>query len=234
MTKFDQYGMGRVHAPDERDRRFPMAALLPRGVKELPDFRYYPTGPILNQGQTGTCVGHAWRQFLASAPLMYKTVEPTPFQIYRSAVAVDEWDANDYEATEPDTDLQWGTSVRAGVKVLRTAGHIASFAWAFSAQTLADFHLSGGGTVVMGTNWYSTMFEPNSQGRVKIGGSVVGGHAWLSKGYSATRRVFRAPNSWGREFGVNGVFEIGFDDMDRLIQEDGDACTATEQKLSPV
>jgi len=41
---------------------------------------------------------------------------PTPWDIYRGAVAVDEWSDNDDEASLPDGDpgMDSGTSVRAG------------------------------------------------------------------------------------------------------------------------
>jgi len=46
------------------------------------------------------------------------------------------------------------------------------------------------------------------------------------------RRAFRAINSWGRSWGQNGRFWIRQDDLMLLLQEDGEACAAVEQRVS--
>jgi hypothetical protein len=213
--------LGRRAAPDPRDRAYPMRALVPRKVPQKT--RLYRTGPILDQGFAPICVGAAWRQWLSSALLMTKG-GPDMLTIYREAQDRDEWDGNAYE----------GTSVRGGVKAIQDRGHVASYVWSDNADVLRDYMLAGLGGVVIGINWYESMFEPDKNGYLRIGGSVVGGHAIYLGGYSIERDADRAIQSWGREWGDNGRAWIRHADLRRLLSEDGEGCAATEQKVAPV
>jgi hypothetical protein len=213
-----EYGLGRIAAPDSRDRLHLMAAVLIPAAPR-PAFRYYASGGVLDQGPTSSCVGHAWRAWMSAAPVMTKA-GPDAFKIYDEAKFVDEWPGEDYD----------GTSVRGGAKVLYTAGYIASYVWAWDAETVADFILSGQGTVVMGTEWTYAMFEPDAKGFLHPTGPIAGGHAWLLVGYSRTRGVFRMQNSWGREWSQNGRAWITGEDLQTLIRWDGEAAAAVEQR----
>ena len=37
-------------------------------------------------------------------------------------------------------------------------------------------------------------------------------------------RLFLCANSWGEWFGIQGMFVMNFDDMERLLMDKGDAC----------
>lgn len=216
-----EYGMGRLDAPDERDFGFLMRSATPLEAP-VRKYRYYQTGPVLDQGKFPHCVGYSWRQWLASAPLMTKG-GPSPTYVYSEAQKVDEWPGESYD----------GTSVRAGAKVLQELGHIKSYLWAFSADEVKIWVLNGHGTVIVGTNWYNDMFQPDAEGFVKITGNQAGGHAYLCIGYSEDRGAFRFVNSWGTSWGDKGRFWIAGDDLDKLIKESGEVCTATEQLVKP-
>lgn len=189
----------------------------------LPSYKYHWDGGLwYNQGSYGVCVGASWSHWIEDGPVTQPgTVNP--IDLYREIVKVDEWPQND------NGDLYFGSSVRAGAKVLQTKGLISEYRWAWDAKTVADTVL-GKGPVVVGSNWYSGMFKTDSDGFVNLTGSREGGHAWIINGYNANRRVFRAKNSWGRNWGVNGRFLLRFDDLERLIDEDGEACLAVEVK----
>lgn len=222
-------GFGRRHIPDVRDNQFPMRAVL--RAQPLPSSRYYNTGKNLplDQGETGTCVAHAWTGFLCAALLMCRN-PPNVFDTYRGIVAIDEFPENDSEATATDiADLQGGTSVRAGAQYLRTKGHVKSFLWTRSADEAATWLLSGKGTIVLGTRWDWNMSTLDKKGFANLGGGEAGGHAYLATGYNRVSKAFRCLNSWGREFGQLGKFWVRHDDMQRLIHEDGEACAAVEQ-----
>lgn len=216
-------GLGRLPSPDDRDKRFPLRAEIP---KNLTGYKYWwDSGAWLDQGQTGTCVGHGWAHWVEDSPLTpYGTIDP--FQIYRDACLLDVWTDND------DQDLSWGTSVRAGAKALVQRGLVGKYLWAFDLQTVIDAVLAEG-PVVVGTNWYGSMFNPvmvNGRKTIRIdpGSDIAGGHCYVLNGVSTTARVFRMKNSWGRGWGANGRASIGFDDVERLIAEDGEACMAQQ------
>lgn len=218
-------GLGRLHAPDARDKTYRMMSFLPT-VPPAKTFRYYKLGPILDQGSTGTCVGHAWRSFLSSAPIM-TTGGPEPFDIYRGAIAIDEFADNDNDGIA----MQMGTSVRAGAKILQSAGYIQNYVWATTIDDMANWILSDKGTIVMGTAWYDGMFTPDNLGFVKISGSVIGGHAYLCIGYSRPKASFKFVNSWGSNWGQKGTFYMSSETVERLLKENGEACTAIEKKV---
>lgn len=212
----NNYGLGRLPAPDHRDQLFPMRALVPEQPQKKS--RFFQSGPILDQGQTPTCVGHAWRQWLTSAPIMTKG-GPDPFTIYHEAQKVDEWPGENYD----------GTSVRAGCKYLQDSGHVANYFWANDAATVRDFLLNRiGSTVVIGSDWLENMFTPQ-KGFLDVSGAVAGGHAYVLVGYSEPRQAFRMVNSWGKSWGENGRAWIRFADLDGLIRNGGEAVAATEK-----
>lgn len=231
---------GRIHAPDPRDGHYPMRLLLDRLAIEFPQvvapgYRHYRHGPVLDQGETGTCVGHAWRAFLSSAPLMTKT-GPNAFDIYDGAIAIDEWADND---VDPNREL--GTSVRAGCEVLRAKGHVGNYLWASSADEIRRWLLAGLGPVVMGTLWFESMMRPH-EGFLRITTrNVAGGHAYILTGWSDDitpedwpvkhQGSARMQNSWSTEWGNRGRAWIDYDTLDALVKADGEACAAVEQKL---
>jgi hypothetical protein len=228
--------LGRRLDPDDRDRGYLMRRLLPdvRAVS-LPTRKTWPiAATALDQGNTGTCVGHGWRNFLRCAPLRTSTAHPSAFDVYRSAVLLDPWSDNDDESTLPDGDrrLDSGTSVRAGAQALSKAGHLASYVWAFSLQPAVEWVLTRG-PVVLGVNWYSTFQRPDAEGIVRLTPTsrLLGGHAFLWRGADTARALAKCSNSWGDLFGVSGDFWIPFRDLERLIAEDGEACSAVQQRL---
>ena len=211
-------GFGRRPALDERDRAYPLRAAM-YGLS-LDSYYHHRTGPILDQGQTGTCVGHAWRQWLSSALIMTKS-GPDALALYLNACRRDPW-------TENDTgDLFVGTTVRAGAQALQALGHIAEYRWSWSAAELATWLLLRNGVVVIGSNWYAGMMRPPASGVIQPTGSLAGGHAYVLSGVNQTRGVFRIVNSWG-PWGDAGRAWITGEHLQRLLDEDGEACCGTE------
>ena len=87
------------------------------------------------------------------------------------------------------------------------------------------------GPVVVGTYWYLRMFYPDRSGLIRIGGPIVGGHAYVINGIDTNKKLFRIKNSWGRRWGINGSAYISFNDMSRLIMMNGEICLASENKF---
>lgn len=215
--------LGRLVAKDSRDARFPLSALIRKAPERpAPSYRYWTGGPILDQGQTSSCVGHGWRAFLNVSPIREKG-GPDAMAIYHGAQQNDEFPGENYD----------GTSVRGGAKFLQGLGYLDSYHWATSMQDIEDFVLRLG-SVVIGINWYTSMFDPDKSGLVKISGNVEGGHCVLVMGHNKNYGLYEFQNSWGKSWGHAGRGYLRSDDLQRLIfQENGEACAAIEKKFVP-
>jgi hypothetical protein len=234
------YGLGRVHEIDDRDCLYPARLVLDR---LSPKRRATPwkRPRVLDQGATGTCVGHGWRGWYEAEPTLHGVGEgPDAFTIYRQAVLLDGFADNDGDATAPAYQLQAGSTVRAGAKAMQADGVIGSYVWAFRAKEIADYVTRvDGSPVVVGTNWYRGMFEPDRKtGRVRMTGGIAGGHCWVVNWFDG--KLFECYTSWGDSFGlkdangIGGMFKLSMGQLDRLIREDGEACMGVELIVAPV
>lgn len=204
---------GRRYEKDERDLQFPFE-LVPLTL--INKSKYWNTGPVLNQGNKPHCVAFAWKQFLQASPHRQGKHLKEDF-IYELAQQRDQWPGEDYN----------GTSVRAGAKVMSRLGFINNYLWARSAEKIKDWvcHTS---PVVMGTLWFQDMFNPDDKGFVTPTGGQAGGHAYLCIGYSHKRKAFRFINSWGKGWGQSGRFWMKEEDVQFLIENNGEACASSE------
>ena len=106
-------------------------------------------------------------------------------------------------------------------KAAQKAGLVSGYQHAFSLDSaLKALAVS---PLIVGVNWYEGFDSPDPGGLVHISGSVRGGHEFLLYGIDATRQRVLARNSWGTSWGVEGLFSFSFDDLGRLLDEDGDA-----------
>lgn len=226
-----QHGLGRLEDRDDRDLDYPLTVLLAAlaaGAEEPPihqsvspvdGTRYWRTRKRLDQGETPQCVGYAWRHWLSYAP-HFTQRGPAPELIYRRSQELDRWPGDNYD----------GTSVRAGAKYLQSRGLIANYFWAANVEQVIDFVLHNG-TVVMGTRWYSNMFDPPANGLLDCSGTLAGGHAYLVHGYSTLYGLFSCINSWGSKWGQGGRFWLQAEDLESLLKQDGEACAAVERPI---
>lgn len=224
-----KFNFGRRLSVDVRDRNFLLQRRLGPIGAVLPAKKTWAVKAVaLDQGQTGTCVAHAWCNFLRTSPIQTnKDIDQLRWKIYDYAIKNDEWTDNDN-----DTDRQFGTSVRAGAEAVVHFGKLKSYLWAFSLQPAVEWVLTMG-PIVLGTNWYTSMSRPDAEGIVSIKprDRVEGGHAYLWRGVDTKRALILCSNSWGDDWGRSGEFYVSFRDMERLISEDGECCTAIEQKI---
>jgi len=212
--------LGRRQLTDERDQAYGMSLALPVEPPAL-THRVWVPGRVLDQGETPECVAYAWTGWELSSPVRDKPASiDTPDKLYAEAQALDGL-----------PDSEGGTTVRAGAQVMRSEGRFANFLWAQTPHDLKAWLLQHG-PVVVGTNWYESMFDP-SEGVVHIDGPIAGGHAYLAIGFSAHLGAYRCLNSWGSEWGQHGRFWISAGDLHRLVfTENGEACAAVEQPIS--
>jgi hypothetical protein len=213
--------LDRIVEFDERSRAYPIRALVAPVVK--PRGYTWATPPSLDQGQDGACVGFAFTQDILARPVPLSTVDATfaKEHVYWEAQKLDSWPGGEY----PDADPRYsGTSTLAGAKVLQSLGFFKEYRWAFG---LDDLILAVGykGPAIVGINWYGSMFTPDTDGVVHVTGDVAGGHDILVVGVNVKKKLFKLHNSWGPNWGIEGgSCYISFDDMGRLLSEDGDAC----------
>lgn len=216
MTSF---ATGFKQLPDDRDKAFPLSRLMGAPVEHVISKVWKPAR-VTNQGDESSCVGHACWKLLESEPF----VSPhshliTPSYIYVEAKKVDEWQGVDYD----------GTSIRAGLSVLKREGLIQAYYHAEGFDDALEYLLKRGevgGPLVLGLRWTDSMFYPDTKGVIRPEGSGGGGHAVLAYAANWDARMVTIRNSWGESWSVGGDCLISFDDLEMLLSEDGSACAA--------
>lgn len=216
--------LGRVRYHDPNNRSYPMRALMGEAIVRR-NVTWWRRG-VFDQGNTSSCTAHAATGLLVTSPFRMSTASRPHLpaydtfeervELYRKAQTVDPWPGESYE----------GSSTDAPFKILRERGHIREWRWCFGVNDVLDT-LSAYGPVAVGTNWYRTMFQADPiTGRVTIEGSVAGGHAYQLIGISVRNKTVTAVNSWGEQFGVRGRFVLTWDQLGKLLEDDGgEACT---------
>jgi|SRR5688572_4658975 len=219
-------GLGRRPSPDPRDRRY-LLSRQPTAVT----YRHWSSPGVLDQDGTSQCVAYSGFKYLTTGPVLNRRPKETPVQLYRMCLKVDEWEGEDFDG---------GTSVRAMFQIFKTLGYVSEYRWAFDAETVVN-HILTRGPVCVGTDWLRNMFMPHKKtGYLDCSGPNDGGHAWLivgantkQKNPDGTTGAVRMINSWGKKWGSSGGRAwVTFNDLDKLIKADGEACVATEIKIS--
>lgn len=239
-----EHRLGRRHAPDHRDAAYSAAPVLPASSTRR--YRYWTTGITrrLDQGQTDSCVGHGWAHYLSTSPLPNPSdaatlgritaagwplrtqgINPVAARIYDEAQLVDEFN---------DTPPAGGSSVRAGAKALQSAGIITDYLWLTGTDQINRCLLEVG-PVVVGTDWYNSMFQPSppapgsgSMIRLDRNSGLAGGHCYLLTGVNLDTGRYRILNSWGVGWGNDGYAYMRITDMAILQADNGEACLTKE------
>jgi hypothetical protein len=184
--------------------------------------------PVLDQGDLGSCTGNAAEAFAGTDPLydaIPTTVKARPIgdpdadetqavALYSAATRLD-----NVRGVYPPTDT--GSTGVAVAKAAQKAGLISGYQHAFSLD--AALKALSVSPLIVGVNWYEGFDQPDASGLVTISGSVRGGHEFLLYGIDAPGQRVLARNSWGTSWGVDGCFSFSFDDLGRLLDEQGDA-----------
>lgn len=209
---------GRRRHEDPRDTRYPLRAIT-QPVPSKRTNRLWRAGALLNQQTSPECVGYSWKNWRDALPYRRAVaLPPSADDIYKGAQALDPWAGTPHD----------GSTVRAGAKFLQDKGIIAAYHWATSIDDVVAY-LLGTSPVVFGTNWWTSMFTPDANGLVTVGGKVEGGHAYLICGVDTGKKLLTGFNSWGK-WGDHGYFYLGFDDAAKLLADGGEACGALEAK----
>lgn len=213
---------------DHRSREYPARACLAAGSTPVTKLWTLPTGaPVLDQGREGACVGFGVTNELRFEPVAVPGLDATfaREKIYWPAQRIDQWPGGAYPGASPQYE---GTSVLAGMKAAKALGFYGEYRWAFGEADLA-LAVSHIGPVVIGVNWYTGMFRPDSRGYLNATGRVEGGHCVLVVGLNSRYAYYTIYNSWGASWGNQGTARIRRSTMDRLLREDGDAAVITQR-----
>ncbi len=201
---------GRILQKDPRDAKYRLKKIASQRKRRVWKDDYV----FLDQGQKESCVGHAWSHWLLNYPLRQYL---DPDFIYDVARFYDEYKGENFE----------GTSVRAGAKVLSLAGFVAEYRWATTLDLVVNTLLERG-PMVVGTNWFEGMSNPDKMGLMSLDGQDQGGHAYLITGVDTVTKLLRMKNSWGKSWGLSGHGYIPFEMFGKLLAADGEACIAFE------
>jgi hypothetical protein len=181
----------------------------------------YPFKDTLDQGQTPHCVGYGWAHWGITSPVNDVWSNSDGERIYYAAKIID---------GEPGQEN--GSNTESAAKVMLNTGRLKVYAFATNWNDIETWLLVNG-PVMVGTNWYEQMSDPDAQGIVHIGGSVAGGHEYCVNGIDTEARLTDDLQSWGPWGPLNGRFHQTFDDFNELQSESGDCCVAVELALGP-
>jgi hypothetical protein len=106
---------------------------------------------------------------------------------------------------------------------MKLLGLVPEYRWIYRADELA-VTVSRLGPVVLGADWWTGFFEPDSDGVLNMTGHVEGGHCVLVNGYNVKRRAFKIHNSWSRDWGLDGEAWLPDEAMVELMRTGAEGC----------
>lgn len=216
-----------VPVPPELEKRALLAirsSSLPETTPQ-PGYRYFWDSAWWgNQGNTSECTAYALSHAMADGPVTHPGQSPilSPDELYARIQAKDRSEGRDY-------GVDGGATSLAMAKTAMDLKWIGEYRWGY---TLADFIAAIAiGPVLLGINWYSGMDEPdNKVAIIRKSGWIRGGHEIECNGADFKAGMARLKQSWGRDWGRNGHAYLPFEDLEKLIAEDGDVLLFRELK----
>lgn len=178
--------------------------------------------PILDQGNLGACTGYASTALLGYIEPGNPELPDTPeawnslaVSVYSLGTSLDNIPGN-----YPPTDT--GSSGLGVAKALKAKGFASGYRHITSAAALSTALRTG--PVIVGTNWYNSMFDVDLNGVVHVrkDSGLAGGHEYVLDGVMPNGN-FRFRNSWGTSWGQAGYFYMTQKDFLALLADDGDA-----------
>lgn len=227
----------RPDTPDQRDHQFAIFGISFAGPS-LPKVVDYSreTGPVGDQGPTGSCVGWASVYGIRRWLHLKETGRKFRFSVRFGWMGAKEYDPFDLNVPFDGA----GTRIRDALRVMRKFGACPDSLWPFS-KPLPDpnkeseikskalkyrignyhrlgtndarrVHLAKQGPFAIGVPVFSNWSTISSNGIVpEPGGYQRGGHAILVVGYDDKRQMFKFQNSWSRDWGDKGCGYLSYD-----------------------
>lgn len=220
--------LGRHVVHDSRSLRYPMRAA--SDPRKLTPIQHSINIAIMDQGEVGSCTGHAGTYTLASdafwrAGQAALGSDPHRFAegLYSDATKLDPWEG---EWTPTDTGSD-GLSI---AKVLLARGLISGYKHALSLEAVLTALSEQ--VVMVGTTWMSGMYQPQPDGRLRLTGNAVGGHEYVLDELDVKNQRVWMRNQWGNEWGLQGRAYLTWGDLAKLLADFGD-CTILVPKTEP-
>ena len=213
-----KYPLGRLPSPfDIRD--YNLATFIPYGASmfttEKTEMAWdFPT-ISLDQDNLPHCVGFSLAHFGINSPINTMYTKQDGHDFYYKCKFIDQ---RPY--------VEEGTYIRSGAKVLMNEKRIDAYAFARNLHDI-KWWLLNRGPLIMGTIWTVEMYTPDKDNIVRIGGEVMGGHAYLINEWRSDNYI-GIQNSWGEYWGDKGKAYISAEHLERLFSYQGEAMTAIE------
>lgn len=230
--------LDRVREVDLRSLNYLVADVMEAGEYAKPRGYTWRLEDWLDQGSEGACVGFGCTHELAARPAVVEglTNDFARTKVYWEAQKIDEWAGGAYPGATPRYE---GTSVNAGLKILKSLGYIEEFRWALKLEE-ACWYLGYRGPLVIGVDWYRDMFGTDANGFLHASGNIEGGHCvcvigqrivWKDStgaknwdNVDLLKSYWLIHNSWGKDWGVNGRAKIALIDVMKLWPSGDFAC----------
>lgn len=217
---------------DPRSRHYRSADRTP-GAAPLRD-HLWPTGPVLDQGAEGACVGFGITDAVNVLRLAHLREDLLTADdaraLYQQAQRLDDVPGEAYS----------GTSVLAGLSAARAAGDLGGYLWAFGTAELAQALLTTG-PVVIGIPWPVSWMNPGADGLLTLGPAedMSAGHCLAVVGirltgpHAAAGPYFVLQNSYGPGWGDAGRGYVHHRDLGLLLAQGGEAAVPTLTGQAP-
>lgn len=224
--------LGRHVVHDSRSRRYAAPRKDPRTLKSA---RHTVNIPVLQQDNEGSCTGHWGSANMAAGAFWVAAEKVLPVDaeqahqwarhLYMDATLIDPWPGS-YLPEDTGSD---GLSI---AKVLQARGLVSGYQHAFSLE--AALTALAKQVVGIGSDWLSGMYDPDpSTGRITVDGTVEGGHQYALDEIDVENRRAWIRNSWGPSWGQAGRAWMTWDDLGKLLANQGDCTVLIPLSLPP-
>ena len=173
-----------------------------------------PDQPVLDQGQTGHCVGDTGADWENALPVGNHLAQSDADDIYYACKVID---------GEPKAED--GSSIHSLAKVLVERNRLKTYAFATNIDDAWKF-VQTSGPICWGIGWTDSMFTPDDTGLVVPIGPDVGGHAIIQYGTDGPFALLL--NHWGTSWGVDGKFRMHKSDLADRLANGGEAMAGVE------